>query len=108
MPIVHVDDKSFKEEVLNSSIPVLVDFFASWCMPCKRVAPILDEISKEYEGKVKVVKIDVDEAGSTASKFGIMSVPTLMVFNSGKVSSQSAGAMSKHEIKSKLAEVLGV
>jgi len=108
MPIVHVDDKNFKEEVLKSALPVLADFFAEWCMPCKKVAPVLEEIAKEYEGKVKVVKIDVDNAGPTASSFGIMSVPTLMIFNAGKAVSQSVGALSKHEIKKKLNEALGV
>lgn len=108
MSIVKVSDKNFREEVLGSPLPVLADFFAEWCMPCKKVAPILEEISKEYSGKVKVVKINVDDSGSTASDFGIMSIPTIMIFKDGKVASQSIGAMSKHEIKSKLSEVLGV
>ncbi len=108
MSIVYVDDKNFKEEVLKSSLPVLADFFTQWCGPCKRVAPVLEEIAKEYEGKLKVAKIDVDEAGKTASSFGVMSVPTLIVFKEGKALSQSAGAMSKHELKKKLAEVLGI
>lgn len=107
MSIVHLDDKNFKEEVLKAELPVLVDFFAEWCGPCKMVAPVLEDISKEYSGKIKVVKVDVDEAGSTAAHYGIMSVPTLMIFKDGLVVSQSAGALSKYELKNKLREVLG-
>lgn len=108
MTCIHVDDNNFKEEVLTSSLPVLVDFFAVWCGPCKRVAPALEEIAKEYDGKVKVAKVDVDEAGKTASNFGIMSVPTLMIFKDGKAVWQGAGALSKYEIKDKLTDTLGV
>lgn len=107
MSVVHVDDKNFKDEVLKAGLPVLVDFSAEWCGPCKMLAPVVEDIAKEYSGKVKVVKVDVDQAGSTASRYGIMSVPTLMVFNRGEVISQSVGAMSKHELKNKLSEVLG-
>ena len=107
MSIGHVSDKNFKEEVLKAELPVLVDFFAEWCGPCKMVAPVIEDVAKEYSGKIKVVKVDVDEAGSTASSYGIMSVPTIMIFKDGKVISQSVGAMSKPEIKKKLAEVLG-
>ena len=107
MSIGHVSDKNFKEEVLKAELPVLVDFFAEWCGPCKMVAPVIEDVAKEYSGKIKVVKVDVDEAGSTASDYGVMSVPTIMIFKAGKVVSQSVGAMSKPEIKKKLAEVLG-
>src|SRR3989338_6252344 len=103
MSIVHVNDKNFKEEVLKAELPVLVDFFAEWCGPCKTVAPVLEDIAKEYSGKIKVVKVDVDGAGSTASQFGIMSVPTLMIFKDGKALSQNVGAMSKYELKNQLA-----
>lgn len=108
MSCVHVGDKNFKEEVLTSNVPVLVDFFAVWCGPCKRVAPILEEIAKEYEGKIKVAKVDVDEASKTASNFGIMSVPTLMIFKDGKACWQGAGALSKFELKNRLSESLGI
>ena len=107
MSIGHASDKNFKDEVLQAELPVLVDFFAEWCGPCKMVAPVIEEVAKEYSGKLKVVKVDVDEAGSTASGYGIMSVPTIMIFKAGKVVSQSVGAMSKSEIKKKLVEVLG-
>lgn len=106
MSIVHVSDKNFKEEVLKATLPVLVDFFAEWCGPCKMVAPVVEDIAGEYKGKIKVAKVDVDTAGQTASHYGIMSVPTLMIFKDGKVISQSVGAMSKYELKSKLKEVL--
>ena len=106
MSIVHATDKNFKDEVLKAELPVLVDFFAEWCGPCKMVAPVVEEIAKEYKGKLKVVNVDVDNAGATASNLGIMSVPTLMIFKDGKVSSQSVGALSKSELKNKLREVL--
>ena len=107
MSIAHVNDKNFKEEVLKAELPVLVDFFAEWCGPCKMVAPVIEDVAKEYSGKLKVVKVDVDEAGSTASNLGIMSVPTIMIFKAGKAVSRAWGAMSKYELKKKLAEVLG-
>ena len=106
MAIVHVDNGNFKEEVLKSPIPVLVDFFATWCGPCKAIVPILEDIAKEYNGRVKVAKLDVDKAGATASSLGIMSVPTLMIFKDGKVASQSVGALSRRELKVKIDEAL--
>lgn len=100
MSIVHLDDSNFKSEVVDSSSPVLVDFWASWCGPCKMVAPVIEEISKEYKDKVKVAKLNVEEAQSTATNFGIMSIPTLMLFKNGKVVKQIVGAVSKSELKS--------
>ena len=108
MSIVHLNDKNFNEEVLKAELPVLVDFFAEWCGPCKMLAPVLEDISREYSGKIKVVKVDVVGAGSTASQFGIMSVPTLMIFKDGKALSQNVGAMSKYELKNKLADLYEV
>ena len=108
MAVVNVDDKNFQEEVLKSKLPVVADFWAQWCAPCKRVAPILEEIANEYKGKIKVAKIDVDQANASASRYGVMSVPTIMIFDKGKVLSQSAGAISKNEIKSKIADVLSM
>lgn len=108
MAVVNVDDKNFQEEVLKSKLPVLADFSAQWCAPCKRVAPILEEIADEYKGKIKVAKIDVDQANTSASRYGVMSVPTIMIFDKGKVLSQSVGAISKHEIKSKIADALSI
>jgi len=100
MAIQHVDDSSFNSEVTKASKPVLVDFWAEWCGPCKMVAPILEEIAKEYEGKLKIAKVDVEKGPNTASNFGVMSIPTLMLFNNGKVVTQVVGAVSKKEIKS--------
>ena len=104
--IHHVTDTNFKSEVLESSLPVLVDYWAEWCGPCKMIAPAIEDIAKEYAGRLKVVKVDVDSAGSTASSLGIMSVPTIMFFKDGKVISQTVGALSKSELKKKVNEVI--
>jgi len=96
---LEINDSSFKSEVSESQIPVLVDFWAPWCGPCKMVAPVLEEISKEYEGKVKVVKLNVDESPNTATEFGIRSIPTLIMFKDGKVFEQTIGVQSKENIK---------
>jgi thioredoxin 1 len=96
---VAVDDVNFKEEVLNSDIPALVDFWAEWCAPCLMVAPVLKEIAKEYKEKLKVCKVNVDNAPNTASKYGIMSIPTLAIFKNGKVVDKVVGALPKAELE---------
>jgi len=97
MKALHVNKDNFHKEVLNSDKPVLLDFFASWCGPCKMVAPILDEIAQERED-IKVCKVDIDEQPELASRYRIMSVPTLMVLKNGQIMEQSIGARPKHQI----------
>ncbi len=107
MGLVHLSDDNFKKEILESKLPCLVDFWAEWCGPCKRIGPVVDEIAKEYEGKFKVGKLNVDEGNKTASNYGVMSIPTLMFFKNGQVVEQLVGAMGKHELKAKIEEHLG-
>lgn len=104
-PIALTDD-SFEHEVLESTAPVLVDFWAAWCGPCKMIAPIVEELSSEYEGKAKICKIDVDSAQKTATEFGIRSIPTLLIFKEGKIADQVIGAVPKQQITEKLDAVL--
>lgn len=97
--ILELSDASFEDEVINSDVPVLVDFWAPWCGPCRAVAPIVEEISEAYDGKVKVGKVNVDENPSTTMKFGIRSIPTLLVFKGGEAVEQIIGAVPKGEIE---------
>jgi len=99
---IEINDSNFKSEVTDSQIPVLVDFWAPWCGPCRMVAPLLEELAKEYEGKVKVVKLNVDENQSTASEFGVRSIPTLILFKDGQLFEQKIGAQSKENLKQKI------
>ncbi len=103
MSAVKVTKENFEDEVLNSKVPVLLDFWASWCGPCKAVSPIIDEVSKEVTSSAKVCKINVDEEDELASLFKIRSVPTLIVMNKGKVVAQSMGVKSKKSIIEMLA-----
>jgi thioredoxin 1 len=102
-----VSDAAFEKEVLRSTIPVLVDFWATWCGPCKMIAPVVEEIAREYEGKVKVVKVDVDSNPETSMKFSIRSIPTLMVFKGGTVVEQIIGGLPKKSLVDKLLPHLG-
>ena len=95
-------DENFSSEVVESSQPVLVDFWATWCGPCRMIAPIVEELSAEYEGKAKIGKVDVEAAQKTAQEFGIRSIPTLLLFKEGKVVEQIIGAVPKQEIVDKL------
>lgn len=96
--IVYVTDDSFEKEVLQSEVPVLVDYWAEWCGPCKMIAPILDEIVNEYAGKLKVAKLNIDENSATPPKFGIRGIPTLMIFKDGDVEATKVGALSKSQL----------
>ncbi len=96
--IHRVTDESFEPDVLKSDTPVLVDYWAEWCGPCKSNAPILDEVAKEYEGRLKVAKLNVDENQQTPAKFGIRGIPTLMLFKNGNVEATRVGALSKSQL----------
>jgi thioredoxin 1 len=99
MGVSKVSDKDFETEVLKSAEPVVVDFWAEWCGPCKMIAPALEEIAGTMNGKVKIVKINVDENPQTAAKYGIMSIPTLMLFKNGELASRQVGAAPKQKLE---------
>ncbi len=101
-----VTDDSFEQEVLKSNTPVLVDFWAEWCGPCKMIAPILDEIALEFDGRVKVAKVDVDSNNKTAGRYNIMSIPSLLFFKNGQLVDQIVGAMPKSQLASRLEKAL--
>jgi thioredoxin 1 len=96
--IIEVTDDSFEDEVLNSSEPVLVDYWAEWCGPCKMITPVLEEIASDYSGKIKVVKLNIDDNPDTPPKFGIRGIPTLMLFKGGEVEATKVGALSKSQL----------
>ena len=96
--IINVTDSTFEQEVLSSDIPVLLDYWAEWCGPCKMIAPILSDIADEYLGKIKVAKLNIDENPGTPAKFGVRGIPTLMIFKSGSIEATKVGAMSKSQL----------
>lgn len=96
--ITHVSDDTFQDQVLNSDIPVVVDYWAEWCGPCKMIAPILEEVAVEYEGKLKVAKLNIDENPQTPPNYGIRGIPTLMIFKNGVVEATKVGAVSKSQL----------
>ncbi len=102
MSVLHATDKDFEELVLKSDLPVLVDFWAEWCGPCKMISPIIDEIGNEVEGKLKIVKVNIDEAPSLATQFNVMSIPTLIIFKGGAPVDQIVGALSKDQLLDKI------
>ena len=96
--LLHVTDASFENDVLQSDIPALVDFWAAWCGPCKMIAPLLDEISEDYAGKIKVCKMDVDSNPETSVKFNVRGIPTLLIFKNGNIEGTKVGALSKAQL----------
>jgi thioredoxin 1 len=102
MGALHLDEKNFEGEVLKSSLPVLVDFWAEWCGPCKMIAPIIDQLSVELQGKIKVAKVNVDESPDLAGKFNVMSIPTLLIFKNGQPVDQIVGALPKDRLLAKI------
>ncbi len=94
----YVTDATFEQEVLQSPLPVLVDYWADWCGPCKMISPILDEVSKEYAGRVKICKLNIDDNQATPPKYGIRGIPTLMLFKNGNVEATKVGALSKSQL----------
>jgi len=96
---IKVNDANFEQEVLKLNVPTLVDFWAPWCGPCQMVGPVVEAIAKEYQGKLKVCKINVDEAPNTASQYGVLSIPTLAIFKDGKVVNKTVGVLSKSELE---------
>jgi thioredoxin 1 len=99
MSLTHTTDENFNQDVLQSDIPVLLDFWAEWCGPCKMIGPILGELSEEYAGKVKIVKLNVDENNNTAIQYAVRSIPTLILFKDGQVQAQHIGAAAKGQLK---------
>lgn len=104
--LLHVTDKNFSSEVLQSSIPVLVDFWATWCGPCRAISPIVEELAKEYSGKVKITKMNVDENPATPSQYGVRGIPTLILFKEGNVLEQIVGSVSKSRLKAMIDKAL--
>jgi thioredoxin 1 len=96
--IIHLSDDTFQKEVIESSIPVLVDYWAEWCGPCKMIAPILDDLVSEYDGKLQIAKLNIDENPKTPTKFGIRGIPTLMIFKDGNPEATKVGALSKSQL----------
>jgi thioredoxin 1 len=100
--IVNLTQENFDQQVSQSTTPVLVDFWAEWCGPCKMIAPLLDELATEYDGKVKIGKVNIDEQQALATKYGIRAIPTLLIINKGQVAEQMVGAKSKRDLKASL------
>ncbi len=104
--VVNVTDSTFEKDVLKSEAPVVVDFWAEWCMPCRMIAPSLEELAKEMDGKIRIAKLNVDDSPSTAQKYGIRSIPTLLIIKNGTVADTIIGAVPKNVIRQKIQSVL--
>ncbi|MBN2460968.1 MAG: thioredoxin [Candidatus Cloacimonetes bacterium] len=106
MAALHINTENFTSEVLQSDIPVLVDLWAPWCGPCKAISPVVEEIAAEYQGRLKVVKVNIDESPSLAANYKVMSIPTLLIFHQGEVKQQITGLVPKDKIISKFAALI--
>jgi thioredoxin 1 len=106
MAVKHIEDGDFETQVLNADGPVLVDFWAEWCGPCTQIAPALDELSSEYDGKISIIKINIDENPEAPTTYGVRSIPTMMIFQDGQASTTKVGAMPKSQIKEWIDESL--
>ena len=104
--ILEVTDENFDDEIMNSDTPAVVDFWAEWCGPCKMVAPVIEELAKDYQGKIKVAKMDVDQNRTTPTKFGVRNIPTLIFFKGGEVTQTIIGAQPKSSIEDELKKLL--
>jgi len=104
--LLHVNDKNFAAEVLQGDLPVLVDFWATWCGPCKSISPIVEGLAKEFEGRVKITKLNVDENPATPSQYGVRGIPTLILFKSGKIVDQIVGAVPKTKLVAMIEKAL--
>ena len=104
--LVHVNDKNFASEVLNSDLPVLVEFWATWCGPCRSISPIVEELAKEFSGRVKVTKLNVDESHTTPSQYGVRGIPTLILFKGGKILDQIVGSVPRTRLKALIEKAL--
>ena len=104
--LLHVNDKNFTAEVLGSDLPVLVDFWATWCGPCRSISPIIEELAKEFSGRVKVTKLNVDENPATPGQYGVRGIPTLILFKDGKILDQIVGSVPKARLKAMIEKAL--
>ena len=104
--LLHVNDKNFAEEVLSAQLPVLVDFWVTWCGPCRSISPIIEELAKEFTGRIKVTKLNVDENPATPSQYGVRGIPTLILFKGGKILDQIVGAVPKARLVTMIEKVL--